>query len=158
MSNLENLLKNFFHNIGVTIVAFVIAFLGTRLDLLLGIRDFNSNFMIVPGGLLLVAGFLLRSWATFHFYKHRMRVISLEPQTKLITTGPYSFSRNPLYLGGNVFMFFGASLLLESPMALLISVIQLPLTDLFVRREERQLEKSFGEEWIQYKKRVRRWI
>jgi protein-S-isoprenylcysteine O-methyltransferase Ste14 len=57
--------------------------------------------------LLLALGFLLRVWATVYFYRHSMRVISLEPQTALITSGPYRFSRNPLYLGGNVFIFFG---------------------------------------------------
>src|SRR5262249_59036748 len=63
----------------------------------------------------LVSGFLTRLWATAHFYTHHMRVISLEPQSALITSGPFRWSRNPLYLGGNVFTFFGASLLLGSP-------------------------------------------
>jgi hypothetical protein len=54
----------------------------------------------VVGCALLVAGFLLRVWATFHFYKNGMRVISLSPQRTLITSGPYRLSRNPLYLGG----------------------------------------------------------
>ena len=69
-----------------------------------------------------------------------MKVISLEPQKTLITSGPYRFSRNPLYLGGNVFIFFGAALLLGSPSALLITAIHLPFVDLFIRREEKQLE------------------
>jgi protein-S-isoprenylcysteine O-methyltransferase Ste14 len=87
-----------------------------------------------------------------------MRVVSLTPQKTLITSGPYGFSRNPLYLGGNVFIFFGAALLLGSPTALVITAVHLPLLDLFIRREERQLEKDFGEEWLRYKQHVRRWI
>ena len=85
-------------------------------------------------------------------------MISLEPQKALITSGPYGFSRNPLYLGGNVFIFFGAALSLGSPAALFITAIHIPLVDLFIRREERQLERQFGEAWIRYKDRVRRWI
>ena len=103
-------------------------------------------------------GLLLRVWATFCFYEHRMKVGSLEPQKALITTGHYGFSRNPLYLGGNVFIFFGAALSLGSPTALVITAIHIPLVDLFIRREERQLGKQFGEAWVRYKDRVRRWI
>jgi protein-S-isoprenylcysteine O-methyltransferase Ste14 len=119
-----------------------------------GIRGFAT----AVGCLLLGLGFLLRVWATFCFYEHRMKVISLEPQKALITSGPYGFSRNPLYLGGNVFIFFGAALSLGSPAALVITAIHIPLLDLFIRREERQLEEQFGEAWVRYKHRVRRWI
>jgi protein-S-isoprenylcysteine O-methyltransferase Ste14 len=103
-------------------------------------------------------GFLLRVWATFHFYEHRMRVISLEPQAALITSGPYRFSRNPLYLGGNVFIFFGAALLFGSPAALILAALHLPLMDRFIRREEAQLEQKFGADWLRYKAHVRRWL
>jgi protein-S-isoprenylcysteine O-methyltransferase Ste14 len=87
-----------------------------------------------------------------------MKVISLVPQKALITSGPFRFSRNPLYLGGNVFIFFGAALFLGSPTGLLLTAIHLPLMDLFIRREEKQLERNFGQEWVRYKKHARRWI
>jgi protein-S-isoprenylcysteine O-methyltransferase Ste14 len=108
-----SLLKSILHNIGVLIVGLGFAYLGTRVDLLLGIRRFHSFLTTTAGWLLLIIGFLLRVWATFHFYQQRMKVISLVPQRTLITSGPYRFSRNPLYLGGNVFVFFGAALLLD---------------------------------------------
>lgn len=153
-----NLFKSILHNIGVAIVGLGVAFLGTRVDSLFGISDFHSILAAPAGWLLSVIGFLVRVWATFYFYENRMKVISLAPQATLITFGPYRFSRNPLYLGGNVFIFFGAAALLGSPTALFFTAIHLPLMDLFIRREERQLEKDFGEEWLRYKKRVRRWI
>ena len=87
-----------------------------------------------------------------------MRVISLEPQGALITTGPYKYSRNPLYLGGNVFCFFGAALLFGSPTALVMTVLHIPLVNLMIRREEEQLEREFGAEFRTYKKQVRRWL
>jgi protein-S-isoprenylcysteine O-methyltransferase Ste14 len=49
-------------------------------------------------------------------------------------------------------------LLLGSPTALVFTAIHLPLMDLFIRREEKQLEQTFGEEWERYKHQVRRWI
>jgi protein-S-isoprenylcysteine O-methyltransferase Ste14 len=120
--------------------------------------SWDGSSPVVDGALLLATGFSLRVWAALCFYQHRMKVISLEPQQALITSGPYRFSRNPLYLGGNVFIFFGASLVLGSPAALVITAAHLPLVDWFIRREERQLEARFGQAWMDYKNRVRRWI
>jgi protein-S-isoprenylcysteine O-methyltransferase Ste14 len=155
---LINLLKSFLHNVGVLIVGFVVAFIGTRIDSVLIGHEFHSVVSTVIACLLLAAGFLLRFWATFYFYERNMKIIVLEPQHQLITTGPYKFSRNPLYLGGNGLIFFGACLLLGSPSGLVITALHLPLIDLFIRREEKQLQAKFGEEWLRYKKRVRRWI
>jgi protein-S-isoprenylcysteine O-methyltransferase Ste14 len=158
VQRLGNALKSILHNVGVVLVGFAVAYVGTRLDRLLGISSFKSGYAIAAGSLLLGAGFLLRAWATFCFYQHQMKVISLEPQAALLTSGPYRFSRNPLYLGGNVLIFFGAGLVLGSPAALVIIALHLPFIDLFIRREERQLEQRFGDEWVRYRRSVRRWI
>jgi protein-S-isoprenylcysteine O-methyltransferase Ste14 len=152
------LLKSILHNAGVIVVGIGFAYLGTAVDSLFGFSAIAFPFAKGAAILLLGLGFLLRLWATFHFYVHKMRVISLAPQATLITSGPYRFSRNPLYLGGNVFIFFGAALLLGSPTAVVATAIHIPLMDLFIRREERQLERVFGEEWQRYRKRVRRWL
>src|SRR5262249_37428233 len=132
------LLKSILHNIGVVLVGIALAYLGAMVDSIFGFPTFTSTVVTAAGWLLVAVGFLLRVWATFHFYRHNMRVISLRPQSALITLGPYRFSRNPLYLGGNVFIFFGAALILGSPTALLATAIQLPLMDRFIRREEEQ--------------------
>lgn len=153
-----SLSKSVLHNIGVVVVGFVVALIGTGIDRLLGIRGFASVPATIAGAVLLALGFLLRVWATFHFYEHRMNVISLQPQNALITTGPFAFSRNPLYLGGNVFIFFGAGLGLGSPAALVLTALHLPLVDWMIRREERQLHAQFGDAWVRYAQRVRRWI
>jgi protein-S-isoprenylcysteine O-methyltransferase Ste14 len=153
-----NLVKSLLHNIGVMAVGFGVAFLGAALDSLFGFNLFKSLLATGAAWMLLAAGFLLRVWATYLFYERRMKVISLLPQNSLITTGPYRFSRNPLYLGGNVFIFFGAALFLGSPAGLMITALHLPLADRLIRREEKQLEREFGEEWIRYKNQVRRWI
>jgi protein-S-isoprenylcysteine O-methyltransferase Ste14 len=155
---LISLLRSAFHNLGVTIVAFGLAFLGTKIDSWLEIASFKSVVAFIAGCLFLAGGSLLRLWATFHFYQHQMKVVSLEAQSTLITTGPYAFSRNPLYLGGNVFMFLGACLMLGSPSGIVLTAVHIPLIDLFIRREEKQLDQKFGDKWRGYTKRVRRWI
>src|SRR5690348_8850215 len=142
-----NLLKSLLHNVGVVMVSLALAYLGTTIDALLGVPRFSTALAAVFGGLLIALGFLLRTWAAVHFYNHRMRVISLEPQGSLVTTGPFRYSRNPLYLGGNVFCFFGAALLFGSPTALVMTALHLPLVNLMIRREENQLEQKFGDEF-----------
>src|SRR5262245_14973335 len=152
------LLRSVLHNIGVFFVGLAVAYAGTRVDRLLGLSPITSPLAQPVAWLLLAAGFLTRVWATVSFYTRNLRVISLVPQRTLVKSGPYQFSRNPLYLGGNVFTFFGAALLLGSPAACIATVVHLPLVDLFIRREEAQLELAFGDEWRRYKTRVRRWL
>ena len=153
-----HLFKSILHNLGVTVVSLGVAQLGRVVDGWIGLAAFGGPWARAAGVLLLLFGFLIRVWATTHFYAHAMRVISLVPQGTLVTSGPFRFSRNPLYLGGNVFMFFGAAMLLGSPSALVATALHLPLVDRMIRREEKQLQRQFGEAWQSYAKRVRRWL
>jgi protein-S-isoprenylcysteine O-methyltransferase Ste14 len=150
--------RSILHNLAVTAVALLVALVGTGLDLLFKISEFRSVSAAVIGALMMCIGFLIRFWATYYFYRNQMRVISTVPQGTLVTSGPYRYSRNPLYLGGNVFMFFGSGLMLGSPVALAITALHLPLVDFLIRREEKQLAQRFGDEWLRYKQSVRRWI
>ena len=151
-------LKSILHNLGVVAVGFVVALIGVALDRLFAIGAFRSIFATVSGSLLICIGFLIRLWATYLFYENNMKVVVTAPQGTLLTSGPFRYSRNPLYLGGNVFIFFGTGLVLGSPAALVITALHLAFIDLFIRREERQLEQTFGDEWVRYRQSVRRWI
>jgi len=153
-----NFLKSLLHNAGVVIVGFGFAFLGTALDSLVGVARFHSVITTAVAWPLLAIGFLLRVWATFHFYQRQMKVISLVPQKSLITTGPYRFSRNPLYLGGNVFIFLGAVFLIGSPSGIVLTAINVLVVEFMIRREEKQLGPEFSEARVRYKNRVRRWL
>jgi protein-S-isoprenylcysteine O-methyltransferase Ste14 len=151
-------LRSILHNLVVVAVGFVVALIGVTLDGLFAIGEFRSIFAAVIGSLFICIGFLVRLWARYLFYKNNMKVIVTAPQRTLLTSGPFRHSRNPLYLGGNVLIFFGAGLVLGSPAALVITALHLPFIDLFIRREERQLEQRFGDEWVRYRRSVRRWI
>jgi protein-S-isoprenylcysteine O-methyltransferase Ste14 len=154
-----SLIKSVLHNVGVLFVGLVFAFLCRRLDVILGVKAFHFLPVTITGYLLLAAGFLLRVWATFYFYQRKMDVIRLVPQAHLITGGPYRFSRNPLYLGGNGLIFGGAALLAGSPSGVVLTALNVVLVDrVMVRREERQLASQFGAEWTQYRSRIRRWM
>src|SRR5213083_1813557 len=84
--------------------------------------------------------------------------IPFHPSTRIVTHGPYRFSRNPMYIGlalctlGLAFLVDCAWMLLAVPIALVL------IDRLVVTREERYLERKFGEEYLSYKRRVRRWI
>ena len=80
------------------------------------------------------------------------------PTTSLVVDGPYRFTRNPLYLGLTL-VYGGITALANSlPSALLLPFVLLVMRRGVIEREERYLERIFGEEYTQYKARVRRWI
>lgn len=74
-----------------------------------------------------------------------------------MTDGPYSFSRNPMLLGIYIYD-LGVLLWLQSWWPIAIFTVEVILLTLQVRSEERRLQKDFGEEYINYKERVRRYI
>lgn len=153
-----SLLKSILQNVGVVLVGYLFGLVGYLLDLAIGMGSFASDWATIAGWLLVATGFAIRVWATFCFYEQRMKVISLTPQRHLLTSGPYRFSRNPLYLGGNLFIFLGAVLLFGSPMGLVLTAINMLAVEWMVRREERQLAQTFGMEWVRYKHQVHRWV
>jgi protein-S-isoprenylcysteine O-methyltransferase Ste14 len=80
------------------------------------------------------------------------------PTTTIVRSGPYHFSRNPIYLAFSLLQ-LGLSLWLNS-LALLITLI--PAVALMclvvIPREERYLEARFPSEYLPYKASVRRWL
>ncbi len=81
-----------------------------------------------------------------------------QPATTIVTEGPFRFTRNPLYLG-LTFFYTGMSLLVNSLwMLLLLPFVLLVMTVGVIEREERYLERKFGEQYLTYKRRVRRWL
>ncbi len=80
------------------------------------------------------------------------------PTVSIITSGPYSFSRNPIYLGVALLQ-AGIALWLGSVWVLASVLLALVLVNfLAIRPEETYLERKFGDAYLQYKGSVRRWI
>ena len=78
--------------------------------------------------------------------------------TRLVTSGIYRVSRNPVYLG-MMLVLVGLAVLLASPAALLVSAVFVLYLDLYqIAPEERALAEAFGQEYVEYRARVRRWI
>lgn len=79
------------------------------------------------------------------------------PPERLVTTGPYAWCRNPMYLGHIVFL-LGLTLALQSVVAALITVATAIWLHFRVRRDEHRLQALFGPAYQEYSARVGRWI
>ena len=80
------------------------------------------------------------------------------PTTSIVDSGPYRFTRNPMYLA-MAFAYVGFCLLLNNRWALVLMPVVIMAVDVFViRREERYLAAAFGDAYVRYCARVRRWM
>ena len=110
------------------------------------------------GAALIAVAFLIAIPAFVQFRKAKTDVDPYKPVTAIIKRGPFRWTRNPLYLG-MVFIQLGIAAAVDGIwIAVLviptIAVIQLGV----IVREERYLERKFGEEYLSYKATVRRWV
>lgn len=81
-----------------------------------------------------------------------------KPTTAIVTEGPYRFTRNPLYL--SMILIYGGIAALANALSpvLLLPIVQHLMRRGVIEREERYLERKFGDEYLQYKARTPRWI
>lgn len=107
---------------------------------------------------LVAAWVVLTGWTMTCFRRHHTSIVPVKPTTALIIKGPFLVTRNPLYLG-LVLLYTGAALWLDAlwPLVLLLPLIVVIQTYV-IAREERYLERTFGDEYRAYRERVRRWI
>ena len=112
-----------------------------------------GSFMIISGLIILLSAIIL-------FKKYQTTITPLNPSnaTKLITDGIYKFSRNPMYLG-LLLVLFGISFILNPIGGLsLIPLFILYLNLYQIIPEENAMVDLFKDEFLEYKKNVRRWI
>ncbi|MEN8193325.1 MAG: isoprenylcysteine carboxylmethyltransferase family protein [Bacteroidota bacterium] len=119
------------------------------------------NFIRFPYNLigLLIAflGFTLMGKARDLFKKHQTS-LNIEKSNQLIREGVFSKTRNPMYVGMCILV-IGFSILSTNVIALSLPFIFLVLVNLiYIKKEEHLMFEEFGEEYIEYKKKVRRFI
>ena len=109
------------------------------------------------GVAMIVAAVAIDIWAAIVFRNHRTTIMPHQRSVRLVTRGPFRFSRNPIYVG-NLMVIAGLGLVLSNPWLLVLTpVLGFALHQLAIRREERHLEALFADQWRDYKARVRRW-
>jgi protein-S-isoprenylcysteine O-methyltransferase Ste14 len=110
------------------------------------------------GGLVGLTGFGLLGLAMAQFRKTGQKVDAGQPTTSIIRTGPYRFSRNPMYLGA-MLVYLGVAIGTGSVWVLVALVPAIVLAQvLVILPEEEYLARKFGDEYRLYKVSVRRWL
>jgi len=113
---------------------------------------------ILIGLSLIGFGFLLAFNSISRFIKAKTGVVPFSKSTALITEGFYKYTRNPMYVGMNSFL-LGLLIILNNPINFIYLVIFFFIVrNLFVIKEEVQMLETFGEEYLAYKNKVRRWL
>jgi protein-S-isoprenylcysteine O-methyltransferase Ste14 len=139
---------------GVFTALFVIAALWV--DELLNLPDLLPDGARFPVSIpLMAAGVAVTAWSGYHFLKVKGTPVPFNPPPEVVTTGPYSYARNPMLTG--VFLFlFGLGFALDSfslvvlftPLFILVNVWELK------QIEEPELIKRFGDTYIEYQRRT----
>ena len=108
---------------------------------------------------LVSVGFITGTSGVVTFRKAKTTVNPLRPHaSSLVTSGIYAISRNPMYLGG-LTMLLGWAIFLSNPLALLfLPVYVLYLNRFQIAPEERVLTSLFGQAYVTYQARARRWL
>jgi len=114
--------------------------------------------LFYPGIVMVAVSFIFAVVTIREFTMAKTTFKVNETATRLITTGPFSVSRNPLFLG-SIIAYIGVAMLMRT----FFPILLLPLTVLVVikgviEREEDYLEAKFGDNYHSYKRRTRRWL
>jgi protein-S-isoprenylcysteine O-methyltransferase Ste14 len=111
------------------------------------------------GIVLIVLGVALAGWGRLTFSRNGAEIFpSSEKHSTLVASGPFAFTRNPMYLG-IVVTALGAALTAGTWLMWLVPIIVFVLDQfVIIPFEERSMGRSYGDAYGAYKARVRRWI
>jgi protein-S-isoprenylcysteine O-methyltransferase Ste14 len=121
-------------------------------------RGFLTPVIILGGAALIIVGVALVVLARREFAQRGQPTDPGHPTSKVVTTGVFSVSRNPLYLGG-ICVLVGIALAANLPWVLVFLLPALVACHyILIAPEERYLATKFGEEYRTYAASVHRWI
>ncbi|MCZ6640750.1 MAG: isoprenylcysteine carboxylmethyltransferase family protein [Gammaproteobacteria bacterium] len=132
--------------------------IGVGANILFPLRIGSQDWLVYSGWGMIVAGILVMPSVLLSFRGASTPFDVRRDPTALLVTGPYRLSRNPSYLA-LLISYMGIGIVLGNAWMLLTGILAIVLVDVFVvRNEERQLEVVFGDTYLAYKSRVRRWL
>ena len=119
---------------------------------------FQSLTIKIVGIVLLIIAlfFLVRSLR--QFFQSKNTLILIRPASSLQTNGIYSISRNPMYVGLAI-VYLGISCFIGNWWnIILFPFLLLVVQEYIIKPEEKYLERRFGQDYLDYKSKVRRWL
>ncbi len=132
--------------------------IGVGANILFPLALGNQDWLAYAGWVMIVAGIVVMPSVLLRFRGASTPFDVRRDPTALLVTGPYRLSRNPSYLA-LLISYMGIGIVLGNAWMLLTGIIAIVLVDVFVvRNEERQLEVAFGDDYLAYQSRVRRWL
>jgi len=106
----------------------------------------------------LALGVVLAGWGMVTFGRAKTAINPHHSASRLVTHGPYRFTRNPMYTGLTI-AYLGASALLDTAWPIVaLPIVLVVLVKTVISREERYLSDAFGSEYSTYVASVRRWL
>jgi len=119
---------------------------------------FGRTSALWPGVLLAALGVALAIWGRQALVSAGTNINPYRPSTAIVDSGPYRFSRNPLYVSLTL-IYSGLTLAFDTWWGFILLLPVLIVMHLgVIRREERYLEGKFGESYRRYRARVRRYL
>ena len=139
----------------IFLIPFALAF---AIDWAAGLHMGLGRAGLVVGLVIAAISLVIAISARRQFIKGGTPLRTEEPSTAILSTGPYRFTRNPLYLSLALLQ-IGVGIATGLAWILIVLVPVLVVIRYgVIAREERYLERKFGDEYLSYKNRVRRWV
>ena len=134
--------------------------LGMAAERFVPLRSFGIDrvLLVVSGLLLFIAGAVVLLAAAGLFRRLGTSAPPTRPTTRIVTTGPYRWTRNPMYLA-MALIYAGLALGFDKPISFaLLPLVLIVIQTQVIAREERYLEAKFGDDYRRYMVLVRRWL
>jgi len=139
-------------------IAIILLLLSWLLDYLFPQFRLISGKYKYIGILILILGLSITFYSFYLFKKNKTSIVPGQNPTFAVMEGPYKFTRNPMYLGVAIGL-FGAAVYFGNLLSFLSPIIFfIVINYYFVPFEEKLMEDIFGKRYLDYKKKVRRWI